>query len=396
MELIVKKAVKKFKKTINSLTNQPRPVGMVGMNWENAQNVYGSRPDVEVHRYFRPDDDMHEAPGHLADEGGFSAKFYTFPQDASDYEAILLDARNPGFTFQHNHLIDDLGRVVYEPDVQYAELPIQHEFLKKCTHVKGSVAYLSNTVVNHYGHWLQLQLPLLLSYWDTFGKDNIDYYYIGDCPIPGFIVATFERLGLRREQILNYPCQPDRSLIAIKYRVIDKVNTMRDGIEMDKYSFEFLKTNLFQPDPAAFEDKYKRIFVLRGNVTGRREQNLDEIKAVLEPYGFTYLSMEGRTMQEQANIFGNADLIVGVHGSAFHNVLYSKPGTKVIEIFPYDYPEAANYYIARLNQCDYYYTIGEPMNSSDVNSSFLVRNSADIVVNTNKLLRLLKQALQEG
>ena len=54
---------------------------------------------------------------------------------------------------------------------------------------------------------------------------------------------------------------------------------------------------------------------------------------LLDRLGFVSLSMDDYTVHEQAYIFNHADVILGAHGSAFVNMIFCKPHTKVIEFF---------------------------------------------------------------
>jgi hypothetical protein len=385
---ITKKITKKLKKTYHFLSGKPRPTSMVALSLENAQAAYGSRSDVTIHHFFRKNDFALKPAQHLPEDASFEGYTSTFPKVAADYDAVLLDVRDPKFSFQYNHLVDDQNRPIYEARIRFDELPIQHEYLLDPPKIKGTVAYFSNTVPNQYGHWLQTQLPILLAYWETFGKENIDYYYVGECPIADFVEESFAKLGIRRDQIINYPCRADRSLIAMKYRDIDKVNSLRTGFELDFHSHQFMQKHLFQPKSSNYG---RKLFVMRGNVRFRRELNMPAIKAALEPYGFEFITMERKTMQQEADIFGNADVIVSVHGSALHNTLFSRPGTKVVEIFPYDYFEASNYIITNYSGCEYHYMIGDPLPQRPILTDYQSRNEVDILVNPEKLIRLCRE-----
>ncbi|MDJ1493378.1 glycosyltransferase family 61 protein [Cytophagaceae bacterium DM2B3-1] len=388
-----KKLSRKLKKTYYALTGKVKPKSVVALSLENAQAAYGSRSDVSIHRFFLENEFELKKPKFLAEDAVFKGYKSTFPTKGANYDAVLMEIRNPNFSFQYNHLVDDENRPIYEPRVRFDELPIQHEYLLDPPKISGTVAYFSNTVPNQYGHWLQTQLPLLLSYWETFGKENIDYYYIGECPIVDFVEESFAKMGIRREQIINFSCRADRSLISMKFRDIDKINSMRTGFELDSHSVQFLQKNLFKPATPAYEGQFaKKIFVMRGNVKFRKELNLPEVKAALEPHGFTFVSMEGKTMQQEADIFGNADVIIAVHGSALHNTIFSRPGTKVVEIFPYDYFEASNFVISNYGGFDYYYMIGEPLGSDTNPNTYEDRNITDIRVDAKKLLRLCEEA----
>ena len=39
------------------------------------------------------------------------------------------------------------------------------------------------------------------------------------------------------------------------------------------------------------------------------------------------------SIQEQAEIFGSADVVVGAHGAALTNLAFCQPGTRVVELF---------------------------------------------------------------
>ena len=54
-------------------------------------------------------------------------------------------------------------------------------------------------------------------------------------------------------------------------------------------------------------------------------------------YGFSIIRLENYSIDEQINIFMNAKFIIGVHGAGLTNIIFSKPGTNVIEIIPKSY-----------------------------------------------------------
>jgi len=367
----------------------PRATGLVGLSKEGATAAYGARADVTIHTFFRESQTPLISPKSLPEDRRFPQVVSLFPEKNADYEAVLLDIRNPDFTFQHHHLLDDEHRVIYEPQMQFEQLPVKDKFLVDCRKLNGTIAYLANTMFCQYAHWLQRQLPMLQAYWELFGKENIDYYYIGDGQIKDFAEESLLRLGIRREQIVSFPCRGDRALGCVKFVATEMRAAPRVGLRMDESSYRFLKENLFQPGtPVAG----KRLFVQRGEVSGRRELNLAAVREPLEPLGFEFVGTQGMTMQAEADLFGNAKVIVAVHGAALHNLLFARPGTIVIEIFPYDYFEESNYVIASHGECDYYYLIGEPLPESIEGFSLLKRNRADVRVHPDKLLRLLEMA----
>ena len=380
---------KKIIRWVRMLKRAPRATGMIGLSEAGAEKAYGSRDDVTVQSFFRKSEKELIAPKCLPEDQTFSRVAEMVLEKLPDYEVVLLESRNSAFTFQYHHLLDDDRRVIYEPQMHFEQLPIKDQFLVECKKLEGTIAYLANTIFCQYGHWLQRQLPMLLAYWEVFGKETIDYYYVGDGEIKGFAEESLLYLGIRKEQIVSFPCRGDRALICMRNQDVDSTPSSQPCLRMDEPSYRFLEKNLFQPrTPMAG----KRLFVMRGEVSGRRELNLAEVQAVLEPLGFEFVGTQGLSMQQEADLFGNAEVVVAVHGAALHNLLFARPGTKVVEIFPYDYSEESNYVIANHGACDYFYLIGAPVTDMDHGASLLERNRADVIIDIEKLIRLLEQA----
>ncbi len=363
-----------------------RVTGMVALSGENAEAAYGVRKDVTIHTFFCESKRALIPPKCLHEDKSRLAPRSLFPEKCPDYDAVLLDIQNSDFTFQHHHLIDDKRRVIYEPQMQLDQLPIKDKFLGECKKLDGTVAYLANTIFCQYSHWLQRQLSMLLAYWEVFGKESVDYYYVGDGRVKDFARESLLYLGIRPEQIVSFPCRGDRALACIKS---DPRPPSQPSLRMDDATHQFLKEKLFKPNaPIAG----KRLFIMRGDVSGRRELNLPAVREVMEPLGFEFVGTQGMTMQAEADLFGNADVIIAVHGAALHNLLFSRPGTKVIEIFPPDYFEESNYVIANHSGCDYFYTIGAPIAGENCGASLWDRNRTDVMIDVGKLVRLCREA----
>lgn len=77
----------------------------------------------------------------------------------------------------------------------------------------------------------------------------------------------------------------------------------------------------------------KRIYLKRKN-THRIANNEDEICNYLATHGFEEVDLMNLTFDEQISVFHNADIIVGVSGAAWSNLIFSKPGTKAVLFSP--------------------------------------------------------------
>ena len=83
--------------------------------------------------------------------------------------------------------------------------------------------------------------------------------------------------------------------------------------------------------------KAKKIFVSRlgwkgGAGTHRVMLNEEELARRLVAEGFDLVRTHDMTVREQIEAFSSADLIVGASGSALFNVVFSHPGTKLVDI----------------------------------------------------------------
>ena len=77
------------------------------------------------------------------------------------------------------------------------------------------------------------------------------------------------------------------------------------------------------------KDTPKRIFLSRRKARASRTlTNREQIEAIATKHGFTIVHPEDLTLPEQITLFENADQICGEYGSALHNTVFAKPGTR--------------------------------------------------------------------
>ncbi len=80
----------------------------------------------------------------------------------------------------------------------------------------------------------------------------------------------------------------------------------------------------------------KRILISRANSTTRRLENENELFInLLKPRGFKLIQLEDLRVQDQISLFQGAEIVIGLHGSGFTNLIFSKE-TLLIELLPFD------------------------------------------------------------
>ena len=91
---------------------------------------------------------------------------------------------------------------------------------------------------------------------------------------------------------------------------------------------------LAKADIAKAEQFPKRIYISRRNCNKRRI-NEDEIRPVLEKYGFVFDYPEDMDIIEQTSLFNQAEHIVGASGAAFTNLVFCSKTCRVLVFLSY-------------------------------------------------------------
>lgn len=113
----------------------------------------------------------------------------------------------------------------------------------------------------------------------------------------------------------------------------------------------------------------RKIFITRSKQRGRCISNYAEIIETLESLKIEIIDCDKISLQEQINIFSEANLVAGIHGAGLTNIIhrYPQPCT-LIEIFPPDLIPPHYYWLSRQLGFNYYALSGEITN----NTSFYV------------------------
>ncbi len=117
--------------------------------------------------------------------------------------------------------------------------------------------------------------------------------------------------------------------------------------------------------------------------------NEPEVIHVLKEYGFNMLTMECMTVREQARLLASADIVVAPHGGGLTNLVFCRPGTKVVEFFSPNYLNVCYWSICNHVGLEYYYLVGEGVRPAEGADPSLVYDN--ITVNVENLRMILKK-----
>jgi capsular polysaccharide biosynthesis protein len=112
--------------------------------------------------------------------------------------------------------------------------------------------------------------------------------------------------------------------------------------------------------PSGPIDIPRRLYLTRGNLANtRRYVQEEQLWPELEKRGFHRLDAGSLTVQEQIDVFAQAEAIVAPHGAALTNMTFSPPGVKVLEMFPATYVHLGLWAIAQAIDADYRYLVAD-------------------------------------
>jgi capsular polysaccharide biosynthesis protein len=102
-----------------------------------------------------------------------------------------------------------------------------------------------------------------------------------------------------------------------------------------------------------------RLYISREKCHYRKLLNESEIWPELERQGFEKVFLEDLSLQEQIRKLHSAEIVLGVHGAGFANILFCRPGTLVIEIQDPEDPNPHFYALASLLGLTYNVLVGD-------------------------------------
>ena len=106
-----------------------------------------------------------------------------------------------------------------------------------------------------------------------------------------------------------------------------------------------------------------RIFISRKKAAYRQMHNQDEVRSLLERYGFTAYDLEDLGFAEQVALFYDAEMVVSPHSSGLINLLFAPRLTRVLEISALA-PEPSFFSLSQALGQRYHYLFGKEADRS--------------------------------
>ncbi len=234
-------------------------------------------------------------------------------------------------------------------------------FIKK---IKGKLFNLcQGDSGNNYFHFIFDILPKIYLLSLNIDLKKIDYFYVTDPK--KWQVKIFNIFGINKKKLLS--SKLNKHVFANEIYCVDHPWYFKGYIQQNvkkipkwiilNYRKIFLKKST--------KNLKKKIFLDRSQSKYNHCQitNYNDIKNLIIKKKFKIYKPEILSFKKQINLFNNSSMIIGAHGAAFTNIIFCKPGTKIIEIIPADHPSRKCERISKILKLKYYRVETKPDNT---------------------------------
>lgn len=286
-------------------------------------------------------------------------QLYWIPAVVSSNNKVLIDANKDPKKGRVNH-----------PLLSIAEYPERRS-------VKGKSLMLSTDGGhNGYFHWM---CRILTKLW-VLSSEGIDINSFDN------IIVNGPEMGFKNKSMNELGLPLDKILFANENVTYDVEElTIITNVRYHKAPLDFI-TESFLNAGITSEIKIPKVYFSRRKARIRKVRGEELLIAALEKIGFQVIELENYSISEQAQIFKNADIIVGPHGATFANLMFCSEGQKIVEILCNEYVNVNYWFYSNIKKLNYNYFMApsegqdEAKNINRIDISFGAKEVEDLVL----------------
>jgi hypothetical protein len=226
---------------------------------------------------------------------------------------------------------------------------------------KGSEVFkLGNysTLIYYWGlgyyHWFNDVLSTLHETLKLIPADTIflmpqgfEKVYGGD-----FYLKSLTALGIARERIVQFDGTESWTLENLWWQP-------PASHDHTPGAMSWIGESISRSIPCNVNEKPVKIYISRKVPSARVVINESELIPVLKEADFVICQLEDLPFEEQVRLFRNAEIVVAPHGAGLTNLIFSKKGIKVLEIFSKNYERRCYWTLCEELGHDYHFYLGE-------------------------------------
>ncbi|RCS41446.1 glycosyltransferase family 61 protein [Bremerella cremea] len=252
-------------------------------------------------------------------------------------------------------------------------------FVPRPQRVPGRLLVLTNSCAQrNYYHWtleIMSQLRLLK-------EAGIEFDWVAAPDRRPFVVPSLELLGIK-------PAQMIRMGRYTHLQADELVMLGRDGGYPHPRGITYLRDTMRDQPWSKFESsKRLRLYIPRSSCVSRRIVEEEKLVEALSVFGFQSVRLESLSVQQQIELFQQAEMVVAPHGAGLTNLAYCRPGTAVLEVSPTSRPCRYFHGLSHINQLRFRVYFGR-----SVRRLGQVGTEADIEIQREALLHEVQDLL---
>ena len=207
---------------------------------------------------------------------------------------------------------------------------------------------------NNYFHWMFDILPRLYLISKVIRLADVDFFYIPDAkPYQLYTLSKFKIFKNRIINSKNYRHITADKIYATSHPWYHKGYILKEAKKLQPWILNWVSKNFI-----IHKKKFKcanKIFIDRSESIFNHCQfiNNDQIIKFLKDKDFSIIQPGKLSVAKQIYLFNNAKVIIGAHGAAFANLVFCKPGTKIIEVMPIKHPNEVSKTISKEKKLNY-------------------------------------------
>ena len=203
-------------------------------------------------------------------------------------------------------------------------------------------------------------------------KDKIRFYYVSRPQ--KWQIKIFKILGVSKKKLIDsskYKHISSDKIICIDHPWYKKGYIQNEVKKIPKWVI-LINIKIFLKKSKKF-NSFKKVFLDRSTSKFNhcKISNQSSLDIWLKKNSFGIYTPEKLSQEKQIYLFKNASIILGAHGAALTNIIFCKPGAKVIEIIPADHPNKKCERISKILKLRYFRIKTKPDNS-DKNFPFKI------------------------
>jgi len=229
---------------------------------------------------------------------------------------------------------------------------------------------------SNYWHWLFDVLPRLEILNKKENYKKMDYFLFPSLE-EKFQNETLNILDINKNKRLSskiYRHISANNITAVDHPYVLNNNPSIEIQNIPSWISKWLK-NIFLKKLETNKIFPKKIYIDRRDAKSNHKHlrkiiNEKEIIALLKENNFKIISLSELTFIDQVSLFNNIEQVVGLHGAGFANIVFCKPGTKVLELKSNTAGDVIKN-LAKTNNLDY--------SSISITSDFEIKNQQGLI-----------------